>query len=143
MASSARCTLHGSLLSLVAAYTASDTALPGISCSACVENGHHNVPDFPNFRTSPLFAGLSIWPANTGLLSLRSRHRHQLLSDPTVTSDARQSGDGPSNTCPGYVIDNTADLQLNAPLAHATSCRTIYEMSFFQVKGSFDDSHYP
>ena len=31
------------------------------------------------------------------------------------------------NTNPGYVIDNTADLQLNAPLAQATSCRTTCE----------------
>jgi len=31
-------------------------------------------------------------------------------SHPAVTSDARPGGDGPSNTCPGYVIDDTADL---------------------------------
>jgi hypothetical protein len=30
--------------------------------------------------------------------------------------------------CPGYVIDDTADLHFNAPLAHATSCRTTSEM---------------
>ena len=47
-------------------------------------------------------------------------------SHPAVASDARPGGDGPSNTYPGYVIDVTADLQFNAPLAHATSCRTTY-----------------
>lgn len=54
-------------------------------------------------------------------------------SHPAVTGDARPGGDGPSNTCPSYVIDVTADLQLNAPLTHATSCRTIYEMPFVLV----------
>jgi len=32
---------------------------------------------------------------------------------------------------PGYVVDVTAELQINAPLdAHATSCRTTREMPF-------------
>ena len=35
-----------------------------------------------------------------------------------------------TNTYPGYVIDVTANLHINAPLAHATSCRTIPEMPF-------------
>jgi hypothetical protein len=30
----------------------------------------------------------------------------------------------PSNTCPGYITDITADLQLNAPLARVASCCT-------------------
>ena len=34
------------------------------------------------------------------------------------------------NTYPGYVIDVTANLHINAPLAHATSCRTTSEMPF-------------
>jgi hypothetical protein len=53
-------------------------------------------------------------------------------SHPAVTSDARPGGDGPSNTYwyPSYVIDDTADLHFNAPLTHATSCRTIPEMPF-------------
>jgi hypothetical protein len=49
-------------------------------------------------------------------------------SHPAVTSDARPGGDGPSNTYPSYVIDDTADLHFNAPLTHATSCRTILKM---------------
>lgn len=49
-------------------------------------------------------------------------------SHPAVTSDARPSGNGPSDTDPGYVIDDTADLLLNAPLTHATSYRTILKM---------------
>jgi hypothetical protein len=45
-------------------------------------------------------------------------------SHPTVTSDARPSRGRAQDTHPGYVTDTTADLQLNAPLTHATSCRT-------------------
>ncbi len=33
------------------------------------------------------------------------------------------------NTDPGYVIGNTADLLSTRHLTHATSCRTIYEVS--------------
>ncbi len=47
---------------------------------------------------------------------------------PAVTSDARPGEDRSSNTNPSYVIDVTANLQLNAPLAQATSCRTIWKV---------------
>ncbi|MGI8756517.1 MAG: hypothetical protein ACR2MB_11775, partial [Acidimicrobiales bacterium] len=49
-------------------------------------------------------------------------------SHPAVTSDARPGRDGLLSTYPGYVIDVTADLHINAPLAQATSCRTTCEV---------------
>lgn len=50
----------------------------------------------------------------------------ELRTSPLPATHVR-GGDRATNTYPGYVIDNTADL-LNAPLTHATSCRTTCEV---------------
>ena len=51
------------------------------------------------------------------------------LRTPPLPAAHVKVGTGPEH-CPGYVTDNTADLQPTRHLPHATSCRTIYEMPF-------------
>ncbi len=55
------------------------------------------------------------------------------LRTPPLPAAHIKVGTGPEH-CPGYVIDNTADLQPTRHLPHATSCRTIYEMPFVAVE---------
>ena len=74
---------------------------------------------------SPVRPSPRLWPPD-GTRTLRLLPR---ASHPAVTRDARQGGDGPSSTGPGYVIDITADLQstchshMRPRVARARSCR--------------------
>lgn len=53
---------------------------------------------------------------------------------PPLPVTQSERGRVPSNTHPGCGIDVTADLQVNVPLEHATSCRTMYEMPLVMVE---------
>ena len=55
------------------------------------------------------------------------------LRTPPLPATHVKVGTGPEH-CPGYVIDNTADLQPTRHLPHATSCRTIREVPFMPVE---------
>ena len=71
------------------------------------------------------------------------------LCTPPLPAAHTKVGTSHTDTDPGYVIDLTADLQLNKPLAHATSCRTtskvllvlrvllLSQVTSSQVRGTF------